>query len=58
MKKATLALAVLAALALTACQKQEATDKTATEAASTEVNEAVTKRKTFIALKKKKIHMH
>ncbi len=42
MKKATLALAVLAALALTACQKQEATDKTATEAASTEVNEAVT----------------
>jgi FKBP-type peptidyl-prolyl cis-trans isomerase FkpA len=37
MKKATLALAVLAALALTACQKQEATDKTATTETAAEV---------------------
>jgi FKBP-type peptidyl-prolyl cis-trans isomerase FkpA len=34
MKKATLALAVLSALVLTACQKQETTDKTVTETAS------------------------
>ncbi|MFT7415133.1 MAG: FKBP-type peptidyl-prolyl cis-trans isomerase FkpA [Glaciecola sp.] len=35
MKKATLALAVLSALVLTACQKQETTDKTATTETST-----------------------
>ncbi|MFB0912898.1 MAG: FKBP-type peptidyl-prolyl cis-trans isomerase [Glaciecola sp.] len=34
MKKATLALAVLSALVLTACQKQETTDKTDTETAT------------------------
>nr|WP_297348546.1 FKBP-type peptidyl-prolyl cis-trans isomerase [uncultured Glaciecola sp.] len=39
MKKTTLALAVLSALVLTACQKQETTDATATEA-TTEVSAA------------------
>jgi FKBP-type peptidyl-prolyl cis-trans isomerase FkpA len=34
MRKATLALAVLSALVLTACQKQETTDKTGTETAA------------------------
>jgi FKBP-type peptidyl-prolyl cis-trans isomerase FkpA len=37
MKKATLALAVLSALVLTACQKQETTDKTATTETAAEV---------------------
>tara|TARA_R110002124_G_scaffold184788_2_gene352238 strand:+ start:103 stop:891 length:789 start_codon:yes stop_codon:yes gene_type:complete len=46
MKKATLALAVLSALALTACQKQEATDKTATEA-TTEVKAEASTAKTY-----------
>lgn len=46
MKKATLALAVLSALALTACQKQEATDKTATEA-TTEVKAKASAAKTY-----------
>lgn len=38
MKKATLALAVLSALALTACQKQESTETETTVAAAPEVN--------------------
>lgn len=46
MKKATLALAVLSALALTACQKQEATDKTTAEA-TTEVNAEASAAKTY-----------
>jgi len=46
MKKATLALAVLSALALTACQKQEATDTTATEA-TTEVKAEASTAKTY-----------
>jgi len=37
MKKATLALAVLSALALTACQKEEVSDETGAEALTTEV---------------------
>lgn len=46
MKKATLALAVLSALALTACQKQETTDATATEA-TTEVKAEASTAKTY-----------
>jgi len=58
MRKATLALAVLSALALTACQKQETTDETATEATSTEVNATATGAKEGIYSTDKEKHSY